>query len=380
MSRKNKKPQLSPQQTLERFVWRARRVEEHSLVKNGDAERYAERCETYSLTNEGVTLAGDNVPADEEAIESLAGRLRPFIVQREPIYLPKVIASLDSLVPPASRTREENEDLASIKTWFDERSVNKDKGMYTIQVFDKDGAPWSERMSDSLLAESWLYTDYVHADPQGDKAEGLKVDYLQRYRAASPYFCEFALQVLRLLDIVRGLVGKGVLQLSEYALRSPVTYSAALAAAKEKIVSGSMYILPSEAGSPSSADLESVPGAIDMASLLPDKAPSSGKARLAVFDADNKRIGLYAARYEASDKYITIVVAEVLSMRVRASLGFRGRAVKAPFSVQALEGADDRAPIIAESLRYPNYAELIYTEDGQQHRLRMQTMNGATSV
>lgn len=369
--KKKKRASLTPQQVIDRFVWRARRVEAHSLVKNGDAERHARRRETYDMTSEGVTLASYNVPDDEEAVESLAGRLRPFIVQSEPIYLTKVFAALASLVSAESFSKEEKACLASIESWFDDHSVNKDKYMYTIQVLDKDGKPQTQRISDAVLAESWLYTDYVHADPRDEKAEGLKVDYIVRYRAASPYFCEFALQVVSLLNLIRGLAERRLVSVSEYALRSPVTYEAALAVARERGVSGSMYILPPEADSPTDTNWGEMPNAINVSSLATGETRRDKAAHFAVFSAERKLTGIYPVQYEASGENLTIVIANLLKLTVRTNLGFPGRVVEAPFEAEAIGEAADRAQVIAKSLQYPNYAVFTYTEEGEQHRLRI---------
>lgn len=370
--KKKKREPLTPQQVIDRFVWRARRVEAHSLVQSGDAERYAKRCETYGVTGEGVTLVSDNVPVDEEAVESLAGRLRPFIVYRESIYLEKVVKSLDELVPVDSFTKEEREVRDSVEGWFQRRYANRDEPLYTIQVFDKDGNPQSTRLSDSLLAESWLYTDYVHADPNGEKAEASKVDYIVRYRAASPYFCELALQVISLLNLIREMAEKGLVQVSEYALQSPVTYKAALDVANKKLPVKSMYILPPEADVSAGVDLANVPGAIDVASLVVGEKSYDKGARFAVFDESRKLLGLYPAQYDASEGKLTIVIGHLLKLSVLTRLGLHGRAVEVPFELEIVGGDTDRAEAIAESLRYPNYAELMYTDGEGQHRLRMQ--------
>lgn len=380
MTRKKKKREsLAPRQIIDRFVWRARRVEAHSLVQSGDVERYAKRRETYSITTEGVSLVSDNVPADEEAVESLAGRLRPFIVQSEPIYLAKVFKSLDELMPADSLTKEEREVYGSVKGWFERRYVNKNEGLYTIQVFDKDGNPHTKRMSDSLLAESWLYTDYVHADPNDEKAEATKVDYIVRYRAASTYFCEFALQVLSLLNLVRGLTKKGLVRVSEFALKSPVIYSTALAVAGNQRSLGRMFFLPPDADLSTGVDLANVPGAINVSSLVAGETSSDKGAHFAVFDVSGKLMGLYPAQYDASGEKLTIVIGHLLKLSVLTKLGLQGQAVEAPFDLEIVGEATDGAEAIAESLRYPNYAELVYTEGEGQRHLRMQPKPMAAS-
>lgn len=82
--KKSKANGLSTQGIIERFVIRARRVEAHSLVKSGDIERYADPKMTVSVSEAGDVNIQHHACVDEEAVESLAGRLRPFIVKSEP--------------------------------------------------------------------------------------------------------------------------------------------------------------------------------------------------------------------------------------------------------------------------------------------------------
>ncbi|HEX8509335.1 MAG TPA: hypothetical protein VF635_07545, partial [Propionibacteriaceae bacterium] len=73
------------QACLEFFVLRARRVELHSLA--ADQEQIV-RWATHQMTMEGTasgrTWLVQRLPR-EELLESLAARVRPFILQRDPI-------------------------------------------------------------------------------------------------------------------------------------------------------------------------------------------------------------------------------------------------------------------------------------------------------
>ena len=95
----NKTSSLTSEEILGRFVVRARRVEDHSLVKSGDIERYATPRMTFSVTETGSASIQHHVCTDEEAIESLATRLRPSIVRSEPIYLPKILDAICAQAP-----------------------------------------------------------------------------------------------------------------------------------------------------------------------------------------------------------------------------------------------------------------------------------------
>lgn len=135
----NKTCGLSSEETLERFVIRARRVENNSLVKSGDIERHATLQMTCCLTESGDASIQHHVCTDEEAVESLATRLRPFIVKSEPIYLPKILKAIYLQAPSESLSEDEVETLKTAESWFSHRYEEKDSERYRVQLMGKDG-------------------------------------------------------------------------------------------------------------------------------------------------------------------------------------------------------------------------------------------------
>lgn len=202
-------------------------MEAHSLVKSRDIECYADPKMTFSVSEAGNTSIQHHVCTDEEAVESLVGRLRPFIVQSESIYLSKVLDAIAAQVPIATFTESEAKTFETTKSWFVHRYENKDSECYGIQLVGKEGGSLTDLFSDALLAESWVYTDTVHADPRGDKAEVQNLGYAERYRAGSSFFCEFACVVISLLNVVRALSKRGLLQVPDSIWNEAVTYAEA---------------------------------------------------------------------------------------------------------------------------------------------------------
>lgn len=145
--KKSKANGLSTQGIIERFVIRARRVEAHSLVKSGDVERYADPKMTVSVSETGDVNIQHHACADEEAVESLAGRLRPFIVKSEPIYLPKVLDAISSSAPVESFAEDEATAFDSVGNWFRRRYENGDSKRYGVQLIDEEGAPHEQTSS-----------------------------------------------------------------------------------------------------------------------------------------------------------------------------------------------------------------------------------------
>lgn len=362
---------MSPRAVVERFVWRARRVEAHSLVQSGDAERYSKRWETYTIAGPKVTLVDDNVPTDEEAIESLAARLRPFIVSSESIHLPKVIRAINDCVPDGSLTGDERSRLDSVESWFKHRSSDKDVFSYALQLIGEDGVQQTEQLTDSDLAESWVYSDLVHADPTGKKKQGLKFDYAQRYEAGSLFFCELAGQVVGLLSLVRDLAAEGRLKLSEDSLKSPVTYAEANAADKPQVLG--IYILPLGATPPRNGDWEGVPGVIDVTKALAgNEALPEDKAEFISFDDSGKPTGVHPARFIRKEGTLSFLIDGALELTVPLSVR-DGDTSKCSISDVKQIGADaDRYHKIRESMSAPRHAALRFSDGGKSYAMMAQ--------
>ena len=262
LSRTTKKTRaLSDEDIMGRFVVRARRVEDHSLVKSGAIKCYATPKMTLSVNEAGGASIRYHVCADEESIESLATRLRPFIVKSEPIYLPKVLDVISAQTSSESLSENEAEILKATKRWFSHRYEEKNSERYGIQLVGKDGESLTSLLSDALLAEAWIYTDTVHADPKGEKAEAQKLSYSNRYRAASSYWCEFAIVIVNLLSHVRSLSERGLLKVPDSSWSEPVSYAEAEKYEQEQIIAGSAYVFPLGTVIPEGTNPEDIPGA-----------------------------------------------------------------------------------------------------------------------
>ena len=88
---------------LEKFILRARRVESHSLVRSGKACYFA--SEPMELHNIGSTSCRVLFKyPDEERLESLAARVRPFILKSESLFFPTIIKALNAELPSSENT------------------------------------------------------------------------------------------------------------------------------------------------------------------------------------------------------------------------------------------------------------------------------------
>lgn len=370
---KKKSESLTPQQTLERFVIRARRVKAHSLVRSGEVKKYAKPSGTITMSATGEISIKDHVITDEEALESLTARLRPFIVKSEPIHLPEVFEAINSCVTDDALTEDMRKALESAKSWFNHRYEEKDSRAYAIQMLDKGGNSLTDYLSDALLADSWVYTDVVHADPQGDKAEGLKAGYLSRYEAGSSFFCEFALVIVGLLNILKDLDNKGVLQLDRRVWEEPVTYEEAEKHRADSVAEGSLYVFPIGTVPPSGAKPEDIPGAVKATAVVMGiLSDPEGRAALVTFDADKNQTARLPVYRKIAGDTLVLLINDALELTVPATAFAEGKSVPLSFSMKPLGKDGEQTLATAMLMTRPNSGELYFNYNDHTIRLHIE--------
>lgn len=351
----NKTSDLSSEEILGRFVVRARRVEDHSLVKSGDVERYATPRMTLSVNEAGNVSIQHHVCADEESIESLTTRLRPFIVKSESIYLPKIFDVICAQAPSELLSENEDEILKTIKSWFLHRYEQKDSERYGVQHIGKDGEPLTDLLSDALLADAWIYTDTVHADPKGKKAEAQKLSYADRYRAASSYSCEFASVIVSLLNLVRSLSERNLLKIPDSAWSKPVSYDEAEKNEHEQVVAGSAYVFPLGSEIPAGANPEDIPGArkVTPAVMYRLQHPESVAAVMS-FDVDRKQTGCYEAICSIDDESLVFRIDDIGNLVISKEVMVQRDGPIGSISFTASESHPSEAHDFLSSISPPN--------------------------
>ena len=115
-------PALDHRDRVQRFVLRARRVLAHSLVRDNmellnDAAHgtFHVDVEVNMKTGEGKHRFKRNLPS-EEAFESLAARLRPFVMRKESVYWAVVLDSVEKLL--SKETLAEVVDIPSLREYW----------------------------------------------------------------------------------------------------------------------------------------------------------------------------------------------------------------------------------------------------------------------
>ena len=199
--------------TVAAFVARARRVEAHSLLSDRDrflawargAMRIEVTQDSADATRQSARVYFD-LPA-EEVFESLASRVRPMLLSKEPIYFDKVLKILDPLVPQDQASRHA---LASIRDHWENASQRKTEIGYSLND-----------TADAALAFAWLYGDLVHADDIREWSAEFPIDH--RYRAAVLVFSTAAVAAIETLNLIRQLRTVGTIELPDTAFTEPVT-------------------------------------------------------------------------------------------------------------------------------------------------------------
>ncbi|WP_251159128.1 hypothetical protein [Caniella muris] len=370
--KRSNEPALSPQQTLERFIYRARRVEDHSLVRSGIVKNYAAPKLTLTVKPSGEGILSKGILIKEESIESLTSRLRPFIVKSEPMYMPKVINAIKKCMEGFSPSEDQIASVEEVRGWFEDR-FNSDNAIYrSVQSINKDGNPETDYVSDSVLANSWLYSDLVHADPKGKKVAGTKFDYLTRYEAAVSYFSELSLLVVRLLDIVRDLYNHESIFIPEEKWYESVSIAEALLSRELEVRSGSMYVFPAGTIPPENTPLEEIPDGICIGTSIGSNRVRHDATTVAVYDASDTKVADYTAYQEDTCSYYHLVLEDALRISWhKSSFSLRGSEFEDPI-LKPIEGQGDLAAKINSTLNESRYFIADLMLNGKSHRLKIE--------
>lgn len=200
---------VSDTKTVEMFVVRARRIMAHSIFSDRElfnklfAGSVTVKVTHNTKTGESSYLVVQELPA-EEALESLAARIRPLLLAKEPVYFEKVLKALERLVPA-----EKLEGRCEPPSWWEAQWK---------AVYAPDGEAMGYRMitergevTDRKLMDRWVYGDLVHNDDIEEDTLGLS--YEHRLRAAAGIVVRIAELIERMLAMVEALVEDGLLTL-----------------------------------------------------------------------------------------------------------------------------------------------------------------------
>lgn len=235
------------EQRLSAFVLRARRVEAHSLVRSAEFMGYLQGSLTV-LREEGqetVTVVARCPP--EEQLESAIARVRPLILQDEPIFYGNVLKDISFTLRHVDDPELARQLQIAKAEW---KKVNP-RGTsilgYGMQILGADGSGRSRKISDNELAFAWIYGDVLHADQERLATLGVS-RITDRYRAAVPIVCRILFCTVATLNLVRSLNHKAHLRLPEEITNRPVVESRT-----QFVHQAKMYVAPAAEGAEGSA-------------------------------------------------------------------------------------------------------------------------------
>lgn len=192
--------------TLERFVVRARRIEAHSLVKSRKVNEYVQPNFSLHFDGPAVSMRLNSLPEDEEVFESLAARIRPCIVDSEPIQLEKVVAAVRVLTTGAGLAESQSKLLDEIDAWCKSHiAPHSYAPISSSEEIGRIDSGETIRVSDTLLGLGWYYADLVHADPRWEKEAVLEFSYNARYNQGVLLVSYLALIICALLKLIRDI-------------------------------------------------------------------------------------------------------------------------------------------------------------------------------
>lgn len=204
--------------TLRWFVTRARRVEEHSLA--ADTQQllaWAQGTMTVTQTAGKQPTMRQEFP-EEEALDSLAARCRPFILSTDTVYYGKVLKALGYFV------RRENEKLAALikalRGDWQRLDTSSDDPLGYVSRVGKVGTPLGDPVAARAFAYAWLYGDLVHADYVPDSIGEHDID--ARYQAGVLLITNIAVKAIATLNLLREAQKVGLAPIADEAFTDTV--------------------------------------------------------------------------------------------------------------------------------------------------------------
>lgn len=204
-------------------------------------------------------------PEDKEVFESLAARLRPCIVDSEPIQLEKVVAAIRVPTQGANLSDKQINLLDGINCWYESHiAPNSYAPTATYEEIEKIDAGKKVSASDALLGLGWYYVDLVRADPNNKKAVVLEFPYEIRYNRGVFLVSHLAIKVCSLLALIREIEKTHHLGLSPEVWTSQV-----IAGDKPyEIGADTAYIGPAGRIPPKDVPINQVPGNNDFFPMM----------------------------------------------------------------------------------------------------------------
>lgn len=201
---------------IEAFVLRARRVLAHSLCANMDWLTTVADGGMFMIRDNGVESIQFRYPS-EEPLESLAARVRPLILQQDPIHYGRVLKAL-TLYLKRNGTATHTDWCAELrKDWASVDPLIVGDPGYIVSVSTSGSTEPGSVITDAELVGTWFYGDLVHAD--SDRiAKGSAFNINDRFAAAAVRVAQLAILTRDTHSFISDLVDDGTLPLDPSVL------------------------------------------------------------------------------------------------------------------------------------------------------------------
>lgn len=154
----------------------------------------------------------------------MLARLRPFILQRDPIHYGKVLTSIGYLLNEEDRVTAAPTLDGLRKSWNKVASPSDEVGAYSVHVTQTGGE--TSVMNADRLAFAWIYGDTIHADPiHQSSAEVFGIQ--ERFRAATGIVAGLIINTIATLNVVLALNEGGRLTITGSVLDRDVVVKTA---------------------------------------------------------------------------------------------------------------------------------------------------------
>jgi len=163
-------------------------------------------------TGEADTSMHMELPS-EEAFESFAARVRPFLMSKEPVYWVVVLDALEALL--SEETLAEVVDIEDLRAHWSNVVEGSQMAQAFYLVTEKG------KLTDMQLANLWLYSDALHTQIIQSEV-GNSVSLNQRYQAAAGVYARIGACANNTLYLINHLVKESLLELDPSVFTAPV--------------------------------------------------------------------------------------------------------------------------------------------------------------
>jgi hypothetical protein len=253
---------------LSAFVLRARRVEAHSLAADEAAlwKLFRKEMIIQFAPRENKSYLTQVLPPEEQ-VESAAARVRPLILQDDPVHYSKVMSAL-GYFSKDSPDKQLRDDVASVRSDWN-RVQPRGKGILgaAVQIEDAEGNK-SEFISDMELGFAYIYGDVVHNDADrllATEMHGIK----ERFKAAAPLVALIMVLAKVTLNLTRSMREAGLVELPDALFTADVVVT-------ETVFRNEARVWSAPVGTPIPQELEGDGESLDGATSAADAWQEQG--------------------------------------------------------------------------------------------------------